>query len=395
MNPRQNIDEIFSTFLQFEADRFSGWATDAKLHRNMKACLNHFAKTENTERFWAVYWHKSWQKAEKKEIALGHMSAYLQEPCYWTVQKLMPRLQGSNDKISDFFQIAIASVPKILKACNPDGSGSFKAYASSAFGNIIRDYLRRNREVDLCNNWGLLLKVSRKLLTESLENAGFNPEIIERYLLAWTCFESLHLPQKTPKLRQISTPEASTWEAVANGYNRMRHQLNFPGTECTKETLERWLIDCGNQVRKYLYPTVKSLNSPKSAQGERELQDDIADTMLQESLLTELIQQEEQVDRFEQKSQINTVLETAISKLDSSIQKILQLYYKQGLTQQQIAQELTVQQYSISRKLSKTRESLLLTLTSWSQETLHISVTSDVVKYISTILEEWLQMHYQ
>ncbi len=394
MNPRQNIIEIFSTFLQFEADRFSGWVTDAKLHRNMKACLNHFSQAENAEKFWAVYWHKSWQKVENKEVALGHMSAYLQEPCYWTVQKLIPR-QRSKDKISDFFQVAIASVPKILKGCNPDASGSLKAYASNAFGNIIRDYLRQSREVDLCNNWGLLLKVSRKLLTESLENAGFNPASIERYLLAWTCFESIYISRKTPHLRQISTPEASTWSAVANAYNRMRHQLTNPGTECTKETLERWLIDCANQVRKYLYPTVKSLNSPKPGYEEGELQDELVETTLQESLLTEWIQQEEQVARFDRKSQINTVLEAAINKLDSSVQKILQLYYKQGLTQQQIAQELAVQQYSISRKLSKARESLLLTLTSWSQETLHISVTSDVVKYISTILEEWLQMHYQ
>jgi RNA polymerase sigma factor (sigma-70 family) len=394
MNPRQNIIEIFSTFLQFEADRFSGWATDAKLHRNMKIYLNHFSQSENPERFWSVYWHKSWQKDEKKDFALGHMSAYLQEPCYWTVQKMMPKLQGTKEHISDFFQVAIASVPKILKACNPDASGSLKAYASNAFGNIIRDYLRQSKEVDLCNNWGLLLKVSRKRLTESLEDAGLNPATIEHYLLAWTCFESVHLSRKTPNVRQISTPEASSWEEIANAYNRMRHQLTSPGTECTKETLERWLIDCGNQARKYLYPTVKSLNAPKPGYEEGELQDELVGT-LQESLLTKWIDDEEQLARLEQKNQINAVLEAAINKLDSSVQKILQLYYKQGLTQQQIAQELAVQQYTISRKLSKSRESLLLTLTTWIQNTLHISVTSDVVKYISTILEEWLQTHYQ
>jgi RNA polymerase sigma factor (sigma-70 family) len=394
MNPRQNIIEIFSTFLQFEADRFSGWATDARLHRNMKACLNNFSQSKDSERFWAIYWHKSWQKDEKKDVALAHMSAYFQEPCYWTVQKLMPKLQGTKEQISDFFQVAIASVPKILKACNPDVSGSLKAYASNAFGNIIRDYLRQTREIELCNNWGLLLKISRKRLTESLENAGLNPTTIEYYLLAWTCFESIHLSRKTPNVRQISTPEASSWQEIVNAYNRMRHQLTSPGKECTKETLERWLIDCGNQVRKYLYPTVKSLNASKPGYEEGELQDDLVNTF-QESLLAEWIQEEEQLARLDRKSQINAVLTAAINKLDSSVQKILQLYYQQGLTQQQIAQELAIQQYTISRRLGKARESLLLTLTNWSRDTLHISVTSDVIKYISTILEEWLQMHYQ
>jgi RNA polymerase sigma factor (sigma-70 family) len=394
MRPRQNITEIFSTFLKFDADRFSIWITDAKLYRSMITGFKHVPEAQASEDFWAVYWHKQAQKSEKSAVALGHMSAYLQEPCYWSVQKMMRRLQESNDKMPDFFQVAIASVPKILKSCNPDVSGSVKGYASIAFGNIIRDYLRQNQETDLCNNWALLLKVSRKLLTESLQNGGLDATTIEGYLLAWTCFESIYLPRKSPKLRQIAAPEPTTWEAIAAAYNQMRHQLSFPAKECSKETIERWLIECGNQVRKYLYPSVKSLNSPKPGYEEGELQDELVDTF-REPLLAELIQQEEQATRLEQKNQINDVLEAAIAKLDSTAQQLLQLYYQQGLTQQQIAKELAVQQYTVSRKLSKIRESLLLTLTCWSQETLHISVTSDVVKYISTILEEWLQAHYQ
>jgi len=34
MHPRQSIIEIFSTFLQFEGDRFHNWATDARLRRS-------------------------------------------------------------------------------------------------------------------------------------------------------------------------------------------------------------------------------------------------------------------------------------------------------------------------------------------------------------------------
>lgn len=394
MRPRHNITEIFSTFLKFETDRFNSWITDAKLFRSMRACLNNYSEAQLSEDFWVIYWHKQAQKSEKSELALGHMSAYLQEPCYWAVQKMIRRLQESNDKMPDFFQVAIASVPKIIKSCNPDVSGSIKGYASIAFGNIIRDYLRQNRETDLCNNWALLLKVSRKLLKETLDNAGLDAATIESYLLAWTCFESIYLPRKSPQLRQIAAPEPQTWEEIAAAYNQLRHQLSFPAKECSQATIERWLIECGNQLRQYLYPPVKSLNSPKPGYEEGELQDELVDTG-REPLLTQLIQQEDQAARQEQKNQINDVLKTAIAKLDTSAQQILQLYYQKSFTQQQIAKELAVQQYTVSRKLSKIRESLLLTLTSWSQETLHISVTSDVVKYINTILEEWLQAHYQ
>jgi RNA polymerase sigma factor (sigma-70 family) len=392
MHPRQNITELFSTFLVFEGDRFRGWSSDAKLRRSMKACLNHFP--EAAEHFWAVYWHKLWQKGENQQVALDHMFAYLQEPCYWTVQRLMPRLQQSKNNMPDLFQIAIAFVPKIIKACNPDVGGSIKAYATTVFGNVIRDYLRQSREVDFCNNWSLLLKVTCKLLTDSLKDAGFDATTIERYLLARTCFESIYLPRKSPQLRQIPVPEPTTWEAVAAYYNQMRHQLSSPAPECSKETIERWLTECANQLRKYLYPSVKSLNSLKPGYEKGELQDELVDAF-QEPLLTELIQQEEETVRLKQKQQMSAALEEAITKLDSSAQQLLQMYYQQGLTQQQIAKELAIQQYTVSRKLSKTRESLLLALSRWSQQTLHISVTSDVVKYISTILEEWLQANYE
>jgi RNA polymerase sigma factor (sigma-70 family) len=389
MRARQTVTEMFSTFLLFSDDKFSGWATDAKLNRSIKACLANF---DQSEEFLAVYWHKQLQSSNS-QLALGHMSAYLQESCYWSIYKLMSRLQDSNNKLSDFFQIAIAGVSKILSACNPDVTGSLKAYASTTFANTIRDYLRQNREANFCTDWGLLLKISRKVLIESLQHAGHDPSTIERYVLAWTCYTHIYLPQKSPQIRQRQAPSSELWQQIAVHYNQIRHQLSTPGNECTKETIERWITECGAKVRKYLYPSVKSLNSPKPGYDEGEVQDDLVGTT-DSSLLTELIEQEEQATRVDQKKQINTVLQQALTKLDDNAQQLLQLYYQQNLTQQQIAKQLAVQQYTVSRKLSKTRESLLLALTSWSQETLHITVTSDVVKYISATLEEWLQTYY-
>lgn len=390
MRVRQSIIEIFSTFLLFSDDKTSGWATDARLNRSVKAFLNNSDKS--SEEFLAVYWHKQSQTSKNPQLALGHMSAYLQESCYWAIYKLMPRLQESQEKLSDFFQIAIAGVPKILQACNPDISGSLKAYASTTFANLIRNYLRQNREVNFCTNWGLLLKISRKILIESLQNSGYDAPTVERYVLAWTCYTSIYLPQKSPQIRQRKAPEPEVWQKIAVYYNQTRHQLSTSTPECTKETIERWIGECGTQVRKYLYPSVKSINAPKPGYDEGEIQDDLVDTS--SSLLIELIEKEEQATRLDQKNQINALLQEAVTKLDESATQLLQLYYQQNQTQQQIAKQLGVQQYTVSRKLSKTRESLLLTLTRWSQETLHITVTSDVVKYISATLDEWLQMYY-
>lgn len=49
MRPRQTIIEMFSTFMQFEADCFSGWACDLKLRRSMQSCLEHSSKALASE----------------------------------------------------------------------------------------------------------------------------------------------------------------------------------------------------------------------------------------------------------------------------------------------------------------------------------------------------------
>jgi len=68
------------------------------------------------------------------------------------------------------------------------------------------------------------------------------------------------------------------------------------------------------------------------------------------------------------------------------------LVLQRGLTQQQIALQLQMKQYTVSRRLTKSRETLQA-LAQWSQQTLHISLSSNVLKNISAVLE-LLQNYY-
>ncbi len=393
MRSRQSITDLFSTFLQFEADRFKGWVTDPKLRRSMQHTIEQLPEAQASENFWALYWHKRW-KTQPTSLVEAHLSAYLQETCYWSVQRIIPRSANPPCKLSDYFQLAIAQVAKILKSCDPNQHATLKTYSRVAFSNIIRDALRQQQQIDLCNEWGLLLKLSRKRLHESLKSAGLTDQTIGRYLLAWTCFEAGYVLSNSGGIRKIQRPNRATWEAIANLYNTQRQtQLNPPGEECTPETLEKWLLYCANQARSHLYPKVTSLNAPKPGQEVGELLDDLPDTAT-ESLLANAIAQEETETRQTQQTQLNSVLTSALEQLDAEAKTLMQLYYHQGLTQQQIAQQLEMKQYTVSRRLTKARESLLLALTRWSKETLHISTTSNVVKHISTVLEEWLQDYY-
>ncbi|MGB3640329.1 MAG: sigma-70 family RNA polymerase sigma factor, partial [Rivularia sp. (in: cyanobacteria)] len=282
---------------------------------------------------------------------------------------------------------------KILKSFNPEYSSHLKSYAELAFKRIIKDELRLRRETDICSDWGLLHKVSRKRLVKSLQNMGLNTQIIESYVLAWECFKELYTGDNT-NIRQLNQPDAQTWEAITHLYNTERlNRLSSPTPIINHQTIEKWLLSAASSVRNFLYPKVISADSPLF-EGEGSSLLDILPGDGETSLLAEIIQQEETANLANQQIQLNQVLQQAITALDTQSQQLLQLYYSEQVTQKEIAAQLNIKQYTVSRRLSSIKKSLLLTLTQWSQNTLHISPKSDVIDAINTSLEEWFQFHY-
>jgi len=391
MRPRRSILELFSTFLEFENDVARDWLSDARLRRSMQAHLAQSERIEPTETFWALYWHKLWQVKENP-LASGHLAAYLQEVCYWSAQKLALNL-SSRSSLADFFQIAIAKLDRVLTGFNPQYSSALRSYASLAFSNIIKDTLRLRQEVDICTNWALLHKISCKRLVESLQNFGFSATTIASYRLTWELFKLIHAPTDG-KIRKLGKPDAATFAAIAEQYNRALISTLTPlPPPTTPDLVEQWLIDCGKAVRSLLYPTLVSSDASKSGQESGELLDDLEFTF-QESSLMKVIAQEEEKSRDDRRAQLNATLLRSLIKLDLPSQRLLQLYYGQGLTQQDIAEQLNIKQYTVSRRLTSLRQGLLDSLAKWSQASLHTPLDSNVVHTMSTILEDWLKVHY-
>lgn len=391
MRPRQQITELFSTFLQFEADYFDRWITDARLRRRMQQLMQQpqTAEAPTSERFWVMYWHKRWQ--EQHQPANLHLAAYLQESCYWAAQQTVRKFADLQYRLSDCFQIAIAEANTVLKGFNAERGASLKTYASMAFSSVLRDALRQRQIVDLCSNWTLLRRVSKKRLLEALKFGGVSESAMPQYHLAWVCFKALYVPV-TPAER-LPKPDSAFWERVAELYNRERQQLVTPGNATSAVKIEHWLTQTAGWVRAYLYPAIGSLNTPKFGEDTTEVQDTLA-AEESDSLLNQLVAAEEISERTNQQAQLNRALSNAITKLDSQSQEILRLYYQQGLTQQQIMRELALSQASVSRRLSKARENLLGATVQWSQS-LNIVVNPALIKEMSTALDEWLNLRYQ
>jgi RNA polymerase sigma factor (sigma-70 family) len=376
MHPRKNLIETFSSFIQFDGDRFHSWAIDGKLRRSMQAVV---AKSpeDTAENIWAIYWYRIWLSREIPDLVRGHLSAYLQESCFWSASKTAGTFSNTQYKLPDCFQIAIAQLEHILKSFNPNQGSTLKNYASAVFGTVIRETLRQRHEIDICTTWGILRKVSQKRLVEALEAAGLSADAVEL----------LYSPNPNNTTRKLSRPDDSTWNAIALSYNSQTK-----GTT-NSQTIENLLLNAAKATRQYLYPTVTSINATVGSGDTYEILDNIPSNE-QESLLTEIIAAEEQENHNSQLTVMQQILIETINQLEPPAQQILQLYYAQGETQQNIAKILEIPQYTISRRLTKVRENLLKTLIQWSQEKLHISITPDLLKNTNAIMEEWLQAYY-
>ncbi|MEL6441208.1 MAG: sigma-70 family RNA polymerase sigma factor [Cyanobacteria bacterium J06621_8] len=392
MLPRQKTVEIFSTFIQFDYDRFGGWATDTRLRRSMRQSLAKLSE-DNVPSFWALYWHQIWQE-QPQGLAREHLTAYLQEVCFWSATKTIGGFSSSQYTVPDCFQAAIARIDKVLKGFDPERGFNLKSYASITFGNLIRELLRQKKEIDICSDWSLLRKLSHKRMGEALAHAGLESDVIEQYILAWECFKTVYVPERASSTRKLPKPDPQIWQAIADLYNQQSPtQLGQQGESATATSLEKWLLLCVKAVRSYLFPNVTSLNKPKPGYDSGEMVDSIVGEV-DDSLLSDMIAQEEVQQRSQQQTDLNQFLTAAIARLKPEEQKLLELYYSYGLKQAAVAKELNTQQYTISRKLSKARKVLLKALAEWSQSTMHISLTSDVLDNISSLLEEWLANNY-
>lgn len=399
MRPRKEPIDLFSTFVQLEADRFHHWAIDVRLQRSMQRCLQAEANsgTSIAEAGWALYWHQRWTKEDGKtptSLPLGHLSAYLQEPCYWTAHQMIGKFTSIQYGLSDYFQIAIAELPTVLKRFQSDRGANLRTFASIAFPSLLKDHLRQRQEMHLCTPMGLLRRVSKKRFLEALRQAGLAPAVIAQYRLAWVCFNALYGQPQTGT-QQLPPLDRALWSAIADLYNReCCSQLDPAASDCTPEMMERWLNQCATWVRSYLYPAIESLNVPKPGlESGNEIQDSLSDP-LQESLLSELVAQEERQERQQQQLQLRDAIVAALGSLDAQSQKILRLYYQQGLTQQQMMQSLNMSQSTVSRRLTKAREAVLLALVQWSQQTLNSPPDPNLIKDMSAALEEWLGVYY-
>lgn len=418
--PRKRLLDMFSQFLKFNTDSLVTWITDNRLDKNMQKLLK--PETEQSsmessqpaqselekEHFFARCFYKAWrsQSTDLTNLARRHLFAYLQEPCYNAADKIAQVIaqRGKSTgtffphSLSDCFQLALHKTDTVLDQFQPQGGIKLKSYARRRFWTLLRDELRQRQEIDICSDWALLRRLNRTRLEKSLQTYGCSQETIDRHVVTWECFMEVYVPLQATQSRRLERPEIATWMAIAALYNtKYLHRLNPSGLKAQPEDIQRWLETCVKAERSR-YPTVNSLNQKKPGQDSDKDSDELMDNLLtirKEDLLDEIIAQEEQESRNNQRIQIRVVLREALEQLDPQKKQILNLYYGEELTQTQIANQIEITQPTVGRQLSRARRSLLMVLGQWLKKELQITLTSNKLNELSPLLEEWLTDYYQ
>ena len=387
MQLRTTVIDLFSTFMRLSGDRFEGWVSDRRLKKDMEDRLAQADQAAQPEGFWALYWHKRWPTFKQAE---AHLQAYLQEPCYWATQRLTQGFGSDQWTLADGFQTAIAHTPSILKRYRPDYGSDLKAYAQTAFGNVVRDQMRQQHDVNICSDWGLLRRLSRAQVRRSLEVAGITQT--ERAILLWQCFKAICRPDPRRSVRALPPPTAEQLAQMVARYNRLRVQLSPIPPRLEGEDLVGKLQQIVEAARAHLVPKVTSLNDLQFDQGAHEQIENLSGDDLP---MNRLLAAEAYTEQQRRVRQLEDVLGQAIAALTPADQTLLRLYYRDTLTQTAIAQQLHIQQYQVSRRLNRVRQQLLAEVAQWSRDSLHIALDSAVLASMSDATHEWLQRHYQ
>jgi RNA polymerase sigma factor (sigma-70 family) len=384
MRSRDRLIEQFSTFALLEDDRFCRWIDDPRLQRSMKQQVANTTQPDVDERRWAAHWHRQYTK---HPLAQSHLTAYLQEVCFWVAREMTSRLRSTQYTLADFFQIANSEIPKVFKSFTADRGGSFKTYAKLIITNALKDLLRQRQAADVCSDWSLLRKVSKKRIGEVLLHRGVVEPDAAQYQFAWFCFKTLYVPSDNNS-QKLPPPDARTWQAIGELYNTKRQdQLLVPGAMLSAAQIEVRITKLAQWTRAYLYPSIDSLNRNKPESGE--IQDDLTQGS-SESLLDDAIDREEIDQRTAQQAALNQTLTQSLANLSPEFQEILQLFYQEGLSQQELSSRLELSQPTVSRRIKKAEAKLLEALLIWIEAKLHKIPDPNELKSISTMLKEWL-----
>ncbi len=401
MNKRVTIVKKFCTFLSFSASLQKltcQWVVEAKLERNIQKKVQMYS--EPTVEFWARHFLEIVQRTsgnqtrganenKQKSIAEEHLSAYLQEACYWAAYKIQKQFFSIHYKYSlqDLFQIGnlFVSVPgKLVKNFNLEYQHSLENHATVAVYRFIRDKIYTNHteaKREKYSDYGLLKDLSNKELKEALASQGINTNQFDLYCLARQCFDIICQPQQRQGSCNLEPPRHSDLIQIVELYNQQINQLKLPETSVDINIIQEMLSTCILAARNYRTKPVLSLKN-----------DDIFSEDVP-TLCNTLIQ-------IEEREQIESIIEEIFIDIPDVGQTMFKLWLGLNITQTEVATVLKnnhpelLHQHKLAQNFSKYNRDILKSFVQqWNQLHPEIVLNDKNIENIQNNLNECLQAY--
>lgn len=298
-----------------------------------------------------------------------HLSAYLDETCYWQAREICNKLHNYNLEKREIFLIAraVAANPEYFEKYDSRRGASLKTFAGKVIYGKVSDELRKGREKERYLPTGLLRNISKKELKNCLNQGISNYSEIERCLLAWQCFKEIYVPTRKQGNRRLEPPSNEQLEDIAKLYEKR----SLKKEEITSEEIDQLLDTCVQVIRQATITTTTSLDAIDIEQDwENVTNDDTTD----------------EGEYLKLHQQIKEVLVNKILSFPDKIQKMLELKYGLNLTQKDVAVLLKIHYTNVGRRVKGHIKELSLAFS----EQLSLTLSSENLNLIHQYIVQFL-----
>ena len=360
----------FTTYLNISALDTSDtslqgpWLRDKHLQRHF---IRHQDKLTNPqERFWVLYWHRSWQTLH---LYSAHLKAYLHEPAFWAAHSFRTTLQKTPITVFDCFQLCFlietnsediaakeSLFEKVLRKFTPAVNNNLSSYAQTILKNELSAQLKKQFGIISKNDWSLL-NDENYAIKAPLEQAGVSIAEYPNIRKMLDCYR-LHYGNNPPTRQD--------WEAMTVAYNRAK-DVAWP--RMTSEILKAKLEMCANAIRSYYRGSNETLEEAiadyrPNADEQIELDEEERDRQLYQQQMEALRQE------------LEAKLSEAFQALPDKQQQILRLKYGPvALERDELAKRMGFSGdralNKVSQALGRAKKNLTAPAVPWVEQNLH------------------------
>lgn len=318
-----------------------------------------------------------WEPHNKEHLVWEHLASYFEEKCYWAAKKIC-KVQDEHSW-EEYFYLAKLIIYNPLRLREIVAKYDYsQANIDTYISEVLEKAIKYEAQVNRFSRWRLLCKKSERELKEALQVVGHSQPEIFQLLFARKYFKQVYLFNKIKSSnRKVGTkwldPDREDFEKAAQCYNAEKmlpsapHEVSANSTYMTGEQIEASMKTCIFALQNYpksILPQF-SLDALQAIGHEAkfEAQEDISELEWQEALVADSGEDEQQ----DLTKSTNLALLQQLESMKVDYQKLLLIYYGFGLSQQQLALQLGINQSSVSRYLTKSTIKLLEAMARISQ----------------------------